>query len=53
MDPNATYAEIRALVSAQLYGGQTDPDRLAELFESLDDWLIGGGFLPSAWERES
>lgn len=53
MDPNATLDELRELVRVQLYGGQTDPDRMAELFEALDNWITSDGFLPNSWERQS
>lgn len=51
MDPNATLAEIRALVAACQAGDIIDGDRLAELVSALDEWITGGGFLPAAWQR--
>lgn len=50
MDPNATLAELRALV---MDGGAEfeDPQRAAELFNALDEWITRGGFLPAAWTR--
>lgn len=53
MDPNANLAELRELASAQLNGGQTDPDRMAELVEALDEWITRGGFLPADWTQEA
>ncbi len=55
MDPDACLAEIRRLVQSINVGGGSaktrgnDAWRLAELVESLDDWIMGGGFLPRAW----
>lgn len=43
MDPNETLRRIRAAIRNDETG------ELAELVEALDDWLSGGGFLPSAW----
>jgi len=50
MDPDATLAEIRALIKA----APLDEcwDRLAELIESLDEWISRGGFLPSDWDQK-
>ena len=59
MDPNATLAEARALAAAITAGSLTTQDnavenaeRMAELFDALDQWLSKGGFLPRAWERK-
>ncbi len=53
MDPDACLAEIRRLVTQSHEAGpdfgRTEAWRLAELIESLDDWIRGGGFLPRAW----
>lgn len=44
MDPNVTLNRLRELAD--------DNDvEWANLFESLDDWLSKGGFLPSEWIR--
>lgn len=58
MDPNANLEEIRTLLAERQEldreGKELDPldlCRLAELIESLDGWLSGGGFLPKAWAR--
>ena len=57
MDPNATLDELRELAHAQLHQdadqGWADPDRMAELFEALDNWITSDGFLPNSWERQS
>lgn len=66
MDPNATLAELLALV-AELQRLADEPDdpptddaridgylqsaaRLAELLAGLDTWIRRGGFLPTAWD---
>lgn len=54
MDPNEALRQIRSItdyVNADSYSDdmQADLDRLAELFEALDQWLSKGGFLPNAW----
>jgi hypothetical protein len=64
MDPNATLAKVRRL-SARLRDrnafvepGTSTTDmllagrRLAELIQSLDDWLTRAGFLPTAWDHK-
>jgi hypothetical protein len=50
MDPNATLTEIRALVDAN-HHVVMDADRLAELISALDEWITGGGFLPTPWQH--
>ena len=57
MDPNATLAEIRALVAEindlyakGKYGAAADRGMdLAERIEALDEWIANGGFLPVSW----
>lgn len=50
MDPDATLREMRELVGTFNEDPECfDPHRLVELVEALDEWLVGGGFLPSAW----
>jgi hypothetical protein len=57
MDPNANLEEQRRLVKFFLDDGEsTNPTavalhavRLAELARALDEWIKGGGFLPSDW----
>lgn len=55
MDPNANLAEQRLLCARLNVGDSTDEQacldasRLADLVEALDEWIMGGGFLPSAW----
>lgn len=56
MDPNANLESQRRLVHKLLNpscdGDTLDEDDvlyLAELVESLDEWLCNGGFLPEDW----
>jgi hypothetical protein len=54
MDPNCCLSEMRKLYK-RIIDGETlpdnDMDRLAELIESLDDWLVSGGLLPAEWSK--
>ncbi len=47
MDPNANLAEILQIIRAA--GLEADHNRLAELIEALDEWIVNGGFLPERW----
>lgn len=47
MDPNTTLAELRELCS--ITGEENYSERIAELFEALDQWLSRGGSLPTDW----
>ena len=52
MDPNAALDEIRRICEHNKnchYSDMNDFDRLCDLIEGLDQWLIRGGFLPYAW----
>jgi len=54
MDPNANLAEIRHLVESMREEHEVDAldaARLVELIEALDNWIVGGGFLPEAWQH--
>lgn len=51
MDPNATLAILRVLVSSALDSDSDDARELAEHADALDAWLSRGGFLPSDWGR--
>jgi hypothetical protein len=54
MDPNATLAEIRNIVTDWAQNGTDGEDAMQEMAESfgaLDEWLTKGGFLPDAWKR--
>lgn len=56
MDPNATLKEIRELYNrggSQMPLSIEEQDRLCDLMACLDDWLVGGGFLPSDWQVKS
>jgi len=58
MDPNATLAEIRALLSKVTESLDADPTggylhvsvaQLVDRVTALDSWIRSGGFLPTAW----
>lgn len=49
MDPNEALRELRHLMASYEY----DRDRAAELFNALDGWIFGGGFLPRGWEPKA
>lgn len=56
MDPDATLAELRRLVTEYRYRTQLllpaderDVERIVELFAALDEWLSRGGFPPDVW----
>jgi hypothetical protein len=54
MDPNANLAEqlqIAKLLLDESPNNALAAIRLAELVESLNAWIQGGGFLPDAWRR--
>lgn len=54
MDPNALLERIRELVAATFVSEDGSyADDLAGAFDDLDEWLSKGGFLPSAWKRET
>ena len=53
MDPNKTLADLREYIAASKECDDGEIlDKIAELFEALDDWLRNGGFLPEDWKRE-
>jgi len=55
MDPNSNLEEQRSILervnddSGEYEFDSDDLLRLAELAQALDEWIIGGGFLPNAW----
>ena len=63
MDPNATLAELLALVGKfqrgqdempediEATGEQIDAWRMADLVEALHGWMSVGGFPPKEWAR--
>lgn len=63
MDPDANLTELRERVDdLQEYlerqpvthltaDRRDDVERVLDLFAGLDQWLSGGGFLPTAWRR--
>ena len=50
MDPDATLTELRELYN-DYQDGISGEARVMELFDSLDNWLMDGGYLPRAWRR--
>lgn len=57
MDPDANLTEQRLIVSKlatedmSALEVQWAAHRLAALVEALDNWIVGGGFLPRAWRE--
>lgn len=58
MDPNENLRlqlRISKSIMAAIDKGKSvdeeDANRLAELVESLDQWILRGGFLPKRWKR--
>ncbi len=56
MDPDANLKEQRDLLRKfrkrnRLTAGEAA--RLAELVDSLDEWISRGGFLPEAWRQKA
>lgn len=59
MDPNANLEEMNELAEAVLnddemavarWGSKEEQlNRLAELVVAMDDWIVGGGFIPDKW----
>ncbi len=55
MDPNATLRDIRlAVANIERHDDSADPEtlHLCDLWNALDDWLSGGGFLPRDWQAK-
>lgn len=60
MDPNAILAQIRAVINlvrddetARTLDAYAELEKITDEAEALDEWLSGGGFLPTEWERKS
>ncbi len=56
MDPNATLDELRKRMAELGNTGSfewefLELDRMVELFQSLDQWISKGGFLPADWNK--
>lgn len=53
MDPNAILTTLREFSKRTINNPDNiDPDEvkeMAELFNSLDEWMSNEGFLPNAW----
>lgn len=58
MDPNANLKEMLELAASIIKSSDEYPSdlieavRLAELVESLNDWIRHGGFLPRDWMKK-
>lgn len=57
MDPNANLQEQLELAARMLdeeseHIDTGDAVRLAELVLALNDWILGGGFLPRRWAQK-
>lgn len=58
VDPNENLTEQRVLAAELVVRGDVlrrseilaRATRLAELSAELDEWIVGGGFLPAAWQ---
>lgn len=53
MDPDSNLDEQRRIRNRIMNGtdGINDANRLSELSEALDEWIKGGGFLPTSWRQ--
>jgi len=54
MDPDAALQQLREyynLAQDGLMTGDTDAMEIAEVFDDLDNWITGGGFLPAEWQQ--
>lgn len=60
MDPNTALAQLRVLTAIALVASEGAPAetpsqlvllKMAEIFNGLDEWLAGGGFLPTDWRE--
>ena len=50
MDPNTALATLRKLIGEWQDTDSVNVDELTEAFQGLDEWLSGGGFMPSDWQ---
>ena len=51
MDPDACLADILWTVKEHLRGDEgVDYDLLCERIDSLDQWIVKGGYLPERWK---
>jgi hypothetical protein len=58
MDPDANLKEqrelvrdIRRYIENEGRAPTDDTDRLVDLVEALDEWIVKGGFLPRDWRQ--
>ncbi|WP_157620883.1 hypothetical protein [Saccharothrix sp. NRRL B-16348] len=49
MGPDDWLREIREIFNQHSQGNPVDLDRLAQVWEDLDTWLVRGGFPPAPW----
>jgi hypothetical protein len=53
MDPNSTLEEIRRIIEDNFKSAlpldEDGSERLCDLINALDNWIVGGGFLPESW----
>ena len=49
MDPEKALQEIRQICK----DAEPDVQRLVDLFEGLDHWILKGGYLPTEWAPKS
>lgn len=55
MDPEVALQELRSLIYGPLkleVPTRETNDEVVAAFEALDDWLVKGGAMPMAWQRD-
>lgn len=50
MDPDETLARLRELAEEE--PTEEVAREMQGLWQALDDWIVGGGFLPRAWRND-
>jgi hypothetical protein len=51
MDPDTAREALMVQARRVIAGKPHDVDAMAEAAMALDEWLLAGGFLPSAWDH--
>ena len=51
MDPDACLAELLEFAKSEEGGEDIDIERIKELLQGLDGWLMKGGFPPRRWRQ--
>ena len=54
MDADAALETLRTWAQFTVeegHSGGVDPEQAADAFCALDEWIAGGGFLPTKWAR--